>query len=158
MHRDGHRTGRRAGFTLVELVIVIAIVSSLALIAVPRFAGSINQRRSEAAAERIRADLLLARSDARALSQDRVVQFDTVNSTYEIVGRGSADRSGAQYIVDLTVEPLHATLGAVSFGGSKSVTFDAYGGISSGGTVEVLAGSAVRTVVLDEGLARALIQ
>ena len=67
----------RAGFSLLELVIVLAIVATLATIAAPRYGASLAAYRVESAARRIVADLALARSMARTENRRVIVKFDT---------------------------------------------------------------------------------
>jgi len=53
-----------AGFTMVELLITIAIATVLATLAIPSFAGLIANQRAKTAASELFASFLTARSDA----------------------------------------------------------------------------------------------
>lgn len=74
-----------AGFTLTELLIVIAIAAILLTIAVPSFQPLFAKLRLEGAANELNADLQYARS--QAVADNRNVTFSTTStSTYSIVG------------------------------------------------------------------------
>ncbi|WP_115717417.1 pilus assembly FimT family protein [Gallaecimonas mangrovi] len=61
---------REPGFTLLELLITIAVVSILASIAVPSFQSVVKERQLAQAAESIRNQILLGKSEAVRLNQD----------------------------------------------------------------------------------------
>ena len=58
------RRRRFAGFTMVELLVTIAIAAILATVAVPSFSGLIASQRAKTAASELFASFLTARSDA----------------------------------------------------------------------------------------------
>jgi type IV fimbrial biogenesis protein FimT len=62
-----------AGFTMVELLVTIAIATILTTIAVPSFSGLIASQRAKTAASELFASLLQARSDAIALNANVTV-------------------------------------------------------------------------------------
>jgi len=64
---------RSAGFTMVELLVTIAIATILTTIAVPSFSALIASQRAKTAASELFASLLLARSDAIALNANVTV-------------------------------------------------------------------------------------
>ena len=68
--RFSQRLSRRAqsGFTLVELMVVIAVLAILATIAIPGFQGIVAQNRATSAANELQATLQFARSTAIAQS------------------------------------------------------------------------------------------
>ncbi|MHC4427920.1 MAG: GspH/FimT family pseudopilin [Planctomycetota bacterium] len=139
----------RSAFTLLELVMILAIVATLAAIAAPRYAAALTSYRADGAGRRIVADLELARATAQATSATVTVSFDVVNDRYDIPGVPSLNDPGVDVGVDLSREPYHADLVAASFGGSEKVSFDGYGVPDNGGVIAVSCGTAMRTVNLD---------
>jgi len=63
----------KAGFTLIELMIVIVVLGIVAAIALPSFQSIIEKRRLVGAADTLFANLQFARSEA--IKQNRIVQF-----------------------------------------------------------------------------------
>ena len=74
----------RAAFTLVELVICLAILATAAAIAVPRYAASLARYRAELAAKRIVNDLELVRNRARAQGTYESAYFYTSGDYYRM--------------------------------------------------------------------------
>ena len=60
-----HLTKTHNGFTLIELMVVIAIAAIIMTIAVPSFAQLVGQQRVKAAANDFKSSVALARSEAR---------------------------------------------------------------------------------------------
>jgi type II secretory pathway pseudopilin PulG len=147
----------RTAFTLLELVMILAIVATLAAIAAPRYAAALTSYRADGASRRIVADLDLARATAQAKSATVTVFFDVNNDRYGIPGVPSLNDPGADVSVDLSRDPYRADLVAVSFGGSDRVTFDGYGSPDHGGVIVISCGTSMRTINLDldTGLASA---
>ena len=142
------RTAR--AYSLVEFVLVMAILGTFAAIAGPRYSNSLALYRAQAAAQRLAADLNLARWQAKGGSVSQSVVFS--GNTYSMPGTYNAPNigtgpAGTAYAVDLSAEPYQAklTLGAVPV----TITFDRYGQPSTGGTLTVTSGVATRTVTLD---------
>ncbi len=148
----------RRGISLLELVLVAAIISVLALLAAPRFAHSIVNQRVLAASRRIVIDLAMAQDRAKSLSADQSVVFDTVSNSYKISGVKKLDNSSGEYSVDFASEPYKSELVSVDFGGDSTIVFNGYGMPDSGGTIVVQIGQTTRTIMLDADTGKASIQ
>jgi type IV fimbrial biogenesis protein FimT len=71
---------RRSGFTLVELLIVIAIIGIIAGLAVPSYQGMIERNRLKQVVESLKSDLQLARARAIKSSENVIVSRKTGNA------------------------------------------------------------------------------
>ena len=130
-------TSRRdAGFTLVELLVVLAIVGMALAVAVPLLARHVTGASLNAASSEIRAALRGARSTA--IAEDRPVIF-----------RGDP---GGGYWLDrqhFTLPLMNGTQPLrVAVQGGVQISFYPSGG-SSGGRIRVLSGSAQREIAVD---------
>ena len=92
---------RQKGFTLIELVIVLGIISSLAALAIPRFSSSDNTLMAQA--YRLARDL--RHVQAMAMNQGRTLLFDVQSvTTYRVTLGGSTVTDPA------TMQPYSVTL------------------------------------------------
>lgn len=66
---------RATGFTLLELVIALAIVAILTAMSVPTFASLVARQRLQAAVQNLRADIALARQEAGRRGQPVHLSF-----------------------------------------------------------------------------------
>lgn len=71
---------KNAGFTLLETMIVVAIIGILAAIAVPSFQDMIERNRLKQAVESLKSDLQFARTEAVKQSMDIIVSRTTGNA------------------------------------------------------------------------------
>lgn len=146
------------GFTLVELVVVIAVVAVTAAIAVPRYTNSLSRYRADMAARRIAADLGLARNRAKVKGATQTVVFAIASDSYTLPGVAGLDRPTDPYTVVVSAEPYRADLVSASFGGSTTASFNGYGAPTAGGSVVVQAGATQKTVLLDADTGEAKVQ
>lgn len=100
-----HPDGRDAGFTLIELMVTIAVLSILVAIAVPAFTDFLEKSRLRGAADALSSQFSLAR--AEAMRTDR-------NVTLAIKGEDDVWCSGARQFAGA------GTLGLVAAGGSAA--------------------------------------
>jgi Tfp pilus assembly protein FimT len=148
--RDRSLKHRRvSGFSIFELVIVCLIMSILGAVAAPTFFDSLLFHRVESAARRVKADLELARTQARLTSASQTITFTNATSSYSLANVKSLDKPDIAYSVDLRKEPFSLSSASANFGGTQAVTFDGYGTPSSGGTVTLTAKSHQCTVTLN---------
>jgi prepilin-type N-terminal cleavage/methylation domain-containing protein len=117
------RRGRREGYTLIELLLVLVLVGLVLAIAAPKFTSTIRYFTARSATSQVVADLALARTTA--VRAGRSASFRVLSaSTYSIV----VDASGAT--ADRTVKSvtLDGTRRGVALGvvGTR-ITFDSRG-------------------------------
>jgi prepilin-type N-terminal cleavage/methylation domain-containing protein len=152
------RTSWRHGFSLLEVVLVLAIIATLAAIATPRYAASLARYRADLAARRIVADLTLARSSAKAAGTSRTVEFCVSTNEYELSALPSLDGAAGNYEVRLSERPYEARLVSADFAGETEVKFSGWGIPQSGGAIVLSVGSEQRTVVVDAETGKATVQ
>jgi prepilin-type N-terminal cleavage/methylation domain-containing protein len=143
----------KLGVTFVELIMVISLIGILAAIATPRYAAALQEYQAEAAADRIKEDLNMARRRASIMGKNVDVIFNTVTNSYHLTNVESLDSRQQSYQINLAAPPFYAAFYSVSFpggiGGSSQVVFDYYGAPDSSGSVVVKCGDATRTVLLN---------
>ena len=150
-------SARRGGFTLLEVVLVLAIMAIVAAMAAPRYASAICRFQVDTAARRLVRDLTTARERARSQGANQTVIFTVASSTYTVVGMSGLDGS-ANYTVDMSGEPYKTSVVSAGFGGQSSVVFDGYGVPANGGTVVLNAGGYTKTITVDAQTGRASLQ
>jgi prepilin-type N-terminal cleavage/methylation domain-containing protein len=151
-------TNSRRALSLVELVIVVALISVLAGVALPKWAHSLQKQRAAQAARRLAADLNRARSVAYASSRPVTVTFAFSPPGYTIPGVKPLHGSGI-YSVNLADDPFRVRIVSV-FGQTtpQTLTFSGYGQPSRGGEIVVAAGTAAATVSVDPDTGDAVVK
>jgi len=140
----------RGAFTLIELVVVMAIVGLLTAVAVPVLGGSQSAHRADAAARRLASDLALAQSLAHAASAPRGVRIDPATESYETIEPGDP-APVATGRVDLNAPPIHALIGSARLPADRTIWFDGHAMPGSGAEVRVGVGETWWAVVVDPG-------
>lgn len=143
------RRANLSGFSLIELVMVLMIVGILAAIAVPRYAAALGRYRAASAAQRVVAELALARSNARQASVACTVAFTPAQARLVITWQPPDAAVPLTRTTNLAASPYEVQMTSASFGGDASVTFDGYGVPDSGGTVVLTSGGVSRTIELN---------
>lgn len=85
--RGGAPAGAR-GFTLLELIVVLALAGMLAALVAPSFSGTLASARLRAGAAELRATMSFARTLAAAQSRPRSVAIDPATGQYGVAGEG----------------------------------------------------------------------
>ncbi|QDU22052.1 prepilin-type N-terminal cleavage/methylation domain-containing protein [Urbifossiella limnaea] len=99
-----HRSGRRAGFTLVELLVAIAIIVVLAAISAAVLPSIVEQDRTTDAAATIRQHLMIAKARATRESNGRGVRFILDSGLSDPSRLSGVDASGFVYGALLSTE------------------------------------------------------
>lgn len=142
-----YRSAARRGVSLLDTMLALAIVAVFAVVTVPKFNDARVSGCVASAAERLAADLNLARERARAAGTAVTVTFDFVAETYTATGSAPVDLAAAPYGVELT---------DLAAGG---LTFDGYGdpdGLAATWRVGLACGASTASVAVDPvtGIAR----
>ena len=127
-------TQKKAGFTLVELMIVIAIMAILAGIAAPNFQTYMAQRRLNGAARQVMTDLMAARMKAVSLNQKVKVSF-TSDHEYEIWNDADGNGTLADNEGDDVERDIHPDYHDVTFFNVSANPFFQPRGTAVGSTI-----------------------
>jgi prepilin-type N-terminal cleavage/methylation domain-containing protein len=130
--------GRRGGFTVIEALIVLAILGIVVVIAVDSFRGIGEKYRVEGETKQLYADLMDARGRAMQRNRASFVVIDAAGSSYRTYedtspapdGNGTLDNTADTRITTVTLQfPITASLsgGATDFAFRRNGTASATG-------------------------------
>lgn len=150
--------GPAGGLTLLELLVVVAVIAMLSTIAIGSFGSSVHGQQAEAAARRLAFDINRARNHAMRAGIDVQLKFQLKFNRYVIDAFTDPDHEDEPYAVELTHAPYHAQIavfgvGALTAaaGSTQTITFDRHGCLVDNDDRRIVlsAGKARRTVFLD---------
>jgi type II secretion system protein H len=145
---------RERGFSLLEMVMVLAVAALIAAVVIPSLPGAIESARLRGSAEEVRAVFTLARSLAVSEARSRSVVFDFARGEYGIdgdarkgllpegirltavrMGDASAERGVARvrFYPDGSADDAEVAISS-SGGGSRRVLVEPLTGIAQEGT------------------------
>lgn len=143
----------RHGFTLLELLVVIAVLGVATAIVAPRYGRSIARTRAEAAMERVFADIRRTQALARATSTTMIIQLDTANAAYTLPMGRTLDNAAEPERVELDESPYFVSDITSSLADDDQIVIDPYGRIVSTGSLRIRVGDSIRWVGIVDGRA-----
>ena len=115
---------KRSGFTLVEMLVVIAIIILVSVVAVPAITPFLKGQRLNKGARIVQASALAARTMAINSRETRRLVFDSINHKLSIIGTDTTILSKAEFLPD-TIE-FGTSTGSWP-AGTSTVSFDPNG-------------------------------
>ncbi|MEW6334909.1 MAG: GspH/FimT family pseudopilin [Thermodesulfobacteriota bacterium] len=141
----------KTGLTLLELIIVVAILGIVSAIAAPNFMNYMAERRLKGAARMVMSDLMAARQNAVSRNHEFKVFFSEDQMTYTILAdannNGSADTGEATEAKNIRNDYYDIALGA-----SANPIFSPRGTASPGSTVTLTSARTGATQCVTVGL------
>ncbi len=142
------RSAERRGFTLVELLIAVAIFAILGAISIPTFQSFLAQRRLNGAARELHANLMAMRM--QAVTENRWIALNIDNDHRYTIFRDTNQNGVADTGETLVIKELHPTYYDVTFdtGASTAVVTFRPNGTGSTATLRLTGATGVKTITV----------
>ena len=142
----------QAGFTIIELVMAIAIMAIIAAIAVPAYTRSNDYYELEFAARQIKANVHAAQQLAQTTSQMQPILFDTTANEYVIPGVRSPDTGRTPLIKKFAGGVRRTYIESVSApaAGDGMIMIGPDGVFDSDVTIKIRRGNNRRVIVIEQ--------
>lgn len=137
------------GFSLLELAIVMAVMAIVLAIAMPRHAAALDRYRADGAANGLVGVIQRERAAAASTGVPRRLAFDAIANSYTVVSGGAAPTK--ILTASLGDGPFPATLSVADFDGGPDLRLDAFGGALAAGSIVLVRGREIRTLVVTAG-------
>lgn len=112
------------GFTLMELMIVIAIIAILSALAIPNFLGWLPERRLDAGAQDVLQGLQKSRSRAIMTNRNVIFNFDADSFIAFVDDNDSGGQDAGDLVIVDRDMPASVDIATNLVGGVTSVTFN----------------------------------
>ena len=113
---------RTLGFTLIEMMVVIAVIAVLSAIAVPSFMEYARNQRLNGAARQVYSDLMNARQQAVTENKKIIVEFVS-NHQYQFVRDNDASETVSTGDETLVLRDIHPEYSDVTFSAGFNPAF-----------------------------------
>lgn len=139
----------RSGFTLLELILVVAIIAVLALVAVPRLASAQTGSRLAGAERRMQSEFAAVGEIASAQGVTHTIQFHIPSSEMRIYRGPTAAAAALIRTIPFADEPYRTAIVATNITGAHTtIRVNGFGVYSASARVQIDLGGTVRVVDL----------
>lgn len=138
------------GFTMIELVLVVVIIATVALIAVPRLSAAQTGTRINAAESRLRSEFAAVATLSRSTGRTHAIRFVSASDEVRIYAGRTANEDNLIRTVSLAERPYAVAIDSASISDGRTVVVvDPYGMYSANASVQITSGSVRRIVSLE---------
>jgi type IV fimbrial biogenesis protein FimT len=148
LKRQVMRQKQVKGFTLAELMVVIAIIGITTAIAIPYFVGQMPRYRLNGAARQVMGDLMWARMEAVSLNRKVKVFFLSNNHEYKICDDADNNGTVADGEGDVRLKDIHDEYHDVTISSNNDPIFLPRGTATSLPTITLTNPSGSKTITI----------